>query len=554
MDGLDFQSALPPAASDPARVDIALFVGFVRRRPIPARAAEDTDADRLNLLPPWLRAWFRDWDWKPGRHGRTAEDLVALEDVPVPIDGWDAFDALFAWDERQLDAQRRCDSTLGAAVRRFFAQGGRKCYVVRVGDPWPVMTPLTAREALRPRVFPSPRFGAAAVDLPTPMDPSTWRGIAHLLGLPDVSFVCAPDLPELFAVDMGGIPPETAPESEERFVECSARTAPEETRSLRSIPPPRCDAAGFAGWGGMVSEIAMFLNRFAREAQFIGAVPLPADEESLRARPDVLALPVHERRAATRMAIFSAQRAQWREAGAIQSAFVQLTYPWLRTRESRRLPGDLEPPDACLAGLLAHNALTAGTWRAAGRRTVPELMATIPVLGRSELAMEVPFGGVEGSRRRPLSLRQRISVFAPSSQGHQLVSDVTTDDDEAYRPANVSRLVAVILRAARAVGQDAVFDNSGEALWRRLRESLEGLLLNLWSDGALWGASPEDAFEVRCDRSTMTQNDLDAGRVVARVQFSAASPIERITVVLSMDEGGAVSLVSTQSEGGREAA
>jgi len=43
----------------------------------------------------------------------------------------------------------------------------------------------------------------------------------------------------------------------------------------------------------------------------------------------------------------------------------------------------------------------------------------------------------------------------------------------------------------------------------------------------------------------MTQADLDAGRVIARVQFTAASPIERISVLFAMDEGGQVSLVSS---------
>jgi len=74
------------------------------------------------------------------------------------------------------------------------------------------------------------------------------------------------------------------------------------------------------------------------------------------------------------------------------------------------------------------------------------------------------------------------------------------------------------------------------------------LLHGLWGDGALTGAFSSDAFEVRCDRSTMTQVDLDAGRIIAQVQFTAASPIERITVVLAMDEGGQVTLVAPRAQ------
>ena len=73
--------------------------------------------------------------------------------MPAPIDTWDAFDSLFAWDERPLVAgtSRVADTMLGAAVRRFFLHGGRKCYVVRVGNPWPLFTDLSTRAGFRDR-------------------------------------------------------------------------------------------------------------------------------------------------------------------------------------------------------------------------------------------------------------------------------------------------------------------------------------------------------------------------------------------------------------------
>jgi phage tail sheath protein FI len=73
------------------------------------------------------------------------------------------------------------------------------------------------------------------------------------------------------------------------------------------------------------------------------------------------------------------------------------------------------------------------------------------------------------------------------------------------------------------------------------------LLAGLWADGALAGEFAAEAFEVRCDRSTITQSDLDAGRVICRVSFKAASPIVHVTVILAMDEGGRISLASSPS-------
>jgi phage tail sheath protein FI len=120
---------------------------------------------------------------------------------------------------------------------------------------------------------------------------------------------------------------------------------------------------------------------------------------------------------------------------------------------------------------------------------------------------------------------------------------VTTRLDESYRPASVNRLVTVIVRTARQLGEEIVFEASGERLWKRLQDSLTGLMIGLLQIGALRDtASP---FEVVCDRRTMTQSDIDNGRVIARVEFEAAIPIERITVLLAMSDGGQISLLNS---------
>jgi phage tail sheath protein FI len=63
-------------------------------------------------------------------------------------------------------------------------------------------------------------------------------------------------------------------------------------------------------------------------------------------------------------------------------------------------------------------------------------------------------------------------------------------------------------------------------------------MTRLWNLNALDGATSTDAFTVRCDSSTMTQNDLDNGRLIAYVTFNPASIIEQITVKLAMETSG----------------
>jgi phage tail sheath protein FI len=126
----------------------------------------------------------------------------------------------------------------------------------------------------------------------------------------------------------------------------------------------------------------------------------------------------------------------------------------------------------------------------------------------------------------------------------RLLSDVTLSGTERYRPASLHRLLSAIVRAAQRIGHEIVFESSGERLWARLRAQLEGLLGALYQEGALRGGTPEEAFRVRCDRTTMTQSDIDAGRVIAHVEIDPAAPIDSITVVLALDAAGELALLS----------
>jgi len=133
----------------------------------------------------------------------------------------------------------------------------------------------------------------------------------------------------------------------------------------------------------------------------------------------------------------------------------------------------------------------------------------------------------------------RVSLLGETPTGASVLSDVTTSLDLAHRPASVGRLTAAILRTARRLGDEVVFDASGPALWRQIETRLTNLLSQFHRAGALLGESPEQGFSVRCDETTTSRNDLDHGRVVAVVQFAPAHPVGLITVTLSLRAGGA---------------
>ena len=458
--------------------------------------------------------------------------LEELLDVPVPIDSWETFQRLFLWDDRPVQGRRGVAAThLGAAVRSFFAQGGRKCYVLRVGEPLDVGSRRAERLETLSRLAPGYRSG----DQPSPEDRASWSGIGHLLGLPDVSFVCLPDLPEAVSIDPQPLGvPEMPPPVPQEFVDCSPEPATAIDRAVRNVPASYCDAEGYEEWSMVLRHVVGLISRRCREVQLIAAVPIP--RPGTPAEMDLLGYLIQS-------GILGSPDA--RGPQGVASAFLQLAYPWLATPVSSALPGQVENPEGALAGMLAQTAIGSGAYRSAAGLSPLEVSGLFPVLSREQTlkAHRDP----RDERSSTQCLQQRVSLFASTPAGLSLLSDVTTSLDETYRPASVNRLVSVIVRAARRLGEDLVFENSGPALWSRVRSSLNLLMLGLYLDNALVGATAEDAYTVRCDRTTTSQDDLDSGRVVCQVDFAAAASIERISVVMSLEEGGQVSLLTGQA-------
>ena len=466
-----FEDERPPIAVDPGRTDIACFVGLVRFTG--------------RTLPRGVVDWLSATGWLDGPHARP-EILSDPVDVPVPIESWPAFTALF---DAGGSAAGSGTDYLAAAVRMFLAQGGRRCYVVRMGDPLTPQDGAAAKAEKLAAMLPGATY--------RPEDPRSWKGIGHLGGLPEVSFLLLPDLPALAASAPAGITgaEPSIPPGPEQFVECAqADITPPQLRVF-DAPAPRLSAADYSRWSAAVESVIRYLSQGdAREVLLVAALPLPQNPD--RAGPETAL------------------------TGAISSAFLELAYPWLKTTGSHVLLESLEPPDGALAGMLARNALTRGTFTSAARITPADIVDIFPAA-------------------TPPALEDRVSRFGFTPSGMRLLSDLTTYDGLAYRQAPVTRLVAVIRRAARRLGEEIVFYPNGPSAWARVEAFLRQFMTRLWTLDALAGATAKDAFSVRCDRSTMTQNDLDNGRLVAEVSCTAAATIERIRVVLSLETSGA---------------
>lgn len=94
------------------------------------------------------------------------------------------------------------------------------------------------------------------------------------------------------------------------------------------------------------------------------------------------------------------------------------------------------------------------------------------------------------------------------------------------KQVQLQRYLANLEVSLHQATQWAVHEPNTEALWIRVKQTLSNHLENEWRAGRLLGTTPEHAFFVTCDRSTMTQADIDNNRLVCQIGVAPVKPAE----------------------------
>jgi phage tail sheath protein FI len=106
----------------------------------------------------------------------------------------------------------------------------------------------------------------------------------------------------------------------------------------------------------------------------------------------------------------------------------------------------------------------------------------------------------------------------------------TTSEDAEFRYVNVRRLLVFLEQSLVGGLQWAVFEPNEPVLWFNVARAIQDFLGTQWKSGALVGSAAAAAFFVRCDETTMTQDDLEAGRFVAIVGVAPLRPAEFVVL------------------------
>ena len=196
----------------------------------------------------------------------------------------------------------------------------------------------------------------------------------------------------------------------------------------------------------------------------------------------------------------------------IDSKYAALYYPWVRVLDPITRREITLPPSGFVAGIYARNDRERAVYKAPANEVVNLAIGFEQSLNKSQQDVLNPEG---------------INCFRFfEGRGYRLWGARTISSDPEWKYVNLRRYFAYVERSIDRGTQWVVFEPNGEALWANVRRTVEDFLLNEWMSGALLGDKPEKAYFVRCDRSTMTQNDLDNGRLICLIGIAPLRPAE----------------------------
>ncbi len=243
-----------------------------------------------------------------------------------------------------------------------------------------------------------------------------------------------------------------------------------------------------------------------------------------------LALINHCEGQANRMAILDAppgmnpqQIKEWRSDTAMyDSPFAALYYPWIEVANPAATNGDTEimvPPSGHLAGIWSRTDDTRGVWKAPANEVV-----------RGALDVEINITKAEQGLLNPIG----INCIRPfGTQGIRVWGARTLASDTDWTYINVRRLFNMIETTIMNGTQFAVFEPNDQKLWEGLKRTVGAFLRGLWRDGALFGATADQAFYVKCDAETNPPDSIDQGRVIVEVGIAPVKPAEFVIFRIS---------------------
>ncbi len=246
------------------------------------------------------------------------------------------------------------------------------------------------------------------------------------------------------------------------------------------------------------------------------AATLCSEENSERAKWIAQSLIDHCRRLRNRVAVLDSPDQQSpAEVKAFRAEFDSkygaLYYPWVIVPAANGANLKL-PPSGFVAGIYARVDEFSGVFKSPANEVIQGLAGLETLLTDKQQA-PLNVAGINCLRHFP-------------GRGFLVWGARTMSSDPEWKYVNVRRYLLYLENSIAKGTQWVVFEPNQERVWANVRRAVEDFLQREWRSGALIGSKPEAAYFVRCDRTTMTQNDIDNGRLICVIGVAPVKPAE----------------------------
>jgi uncharacterized protein len=204
------------------------------------------------------------------------------------------------------------------------------------------------------------------------------------------------------------------------------------------------------------------------------------------------------------------QISAWR--GQIDSSYAALYYPWVQILDPISDTEITLPPSGFVAGIYARSDQEEGPQKAPANEVVTDALGFELMLNKGQQDILNPLG-VNCFRYFP-------------NRGYLLWGARTATSDTEWLYVNLRRYMNYLKASIDQGTQFLVFEDNGPDTWANVQQIVSDFLYNEFLNGRLFGTTKAQAFFVRCDQTTMTQNEIDNGQLVCLIGVALLRPAE----------------------------
>ena len=196
-------------------------------------------------------------------------------------------------------------------------------------------------------------------------------------------------------------------------------------------------------------------------------------------------------------------------------------YPWIEVFDPSINDTRLIPPTGHVTGIYARTDVERGVHKAPANEVI-----------RGARNLEFNVTKQMQDMLNPQGVNC-IRDFRSDGRGIRLWGARTMSSDGEWKYVNVRRLFLFVEESIDEGTQWVVFEPNHEPTWARVSRSITNFLIRVWRGGGLAGVSQDEAFFVKCDRTTMTQDDIDNGRLICYIGIAPVKPAEFVIFRIS---------------------